>query len=81
MSSELGPSISLSPGASIDWELFWPPGWGGLLFWVPKPQQVGTCTYGGEYVALESDGSFHFGKTVTNVSGTTIDFDVEYNSL
>jgi hypothetical protein len=79
--NELGPSFSLSPGASVTQELWWPPGWGGYILWVPHPQQVGTCTYSSPYVALEGDGTFHFGQTVTNVSGATIDCDIEYTSL
>lgn len=83
MSSELGPSVSINAGATIfGFEVYGTsPGWQGILVWVPHAQQVSTLNYDSEYVALESDGTFHFGKNITNNTGTTIDFDVEYTYL
>jgi hypothetical protein len=83
MSNELGPSISIGPGATLFGLEVWvtSPGWQNLVLWVPRPQQVSTISYGSEYVALEGDGTYHFGKNVTNDSGTTIDFDFEYSNL
>ena len=82
MSSALGGSVSMSPGSSIDWEVFWTsPGYNGTIYWVPAPQQVGQFGFGSQYVSEDGNGDYHFGQTVSNDSGVTISFQVQYSSI
>jgi len=83
MSKEAGPPFSLAAGASVSPFMSFQnkPGWHGLIVWVPHPQQAAVMGYGDEYVALGDDGTYQFGKTITNLSDSDIDLDVEYSVL
>lgn len=82
MSSPLGAPIPMSPGSSIWWEVYWlSPGWNGTIYWVPAPQAAGQFSFASQYVTEDGSGRYHFGQLVTNNSGVTLSFQIQYSSI